>query len=226
MRNYWLKIAGGALAVFAVGLAGVYAVRSIHRRVHDLANGTGDITIPLLGIVPLSIGNVRLGSVNKIEIHRDAPKHVDGFTILARLDDSVDADRFADCFFTLQDPTQINDKTTFTCLDSIPTGMREFGDLRLIDSSGDAVSERPLILAERDIADLQNTHGGGSPNADSIRASAESIGAAARKMGDSIRREMRARYGPGSSGTVYRPTRPDPPVPQKPPAKPATAAKP
>ncbi|MGH7531852.1 MAG: hypothetical protein ACREL4_01060 [Gemmatimonadales bacterium] len=226
MRSYWLKIIAGALGIFVIGLIAIRAFDSIHQRVHGLVNGNGDISIPLLGMVPLSIGQEHLGTIRQLEIHRDTPKHVSGFTVVARLDDSVDADQFDDCYFTLQDPAHINVKSVFVCLDSIPPGMRPFGTLQLGDSSDDDASDRPLLLSDGDIADLQNAHGdNGAPNIDSITAAAESLRASARHSGDSIRRAMRARYGDGSSGTVYRPTRPDPPVTQNPPAKPKTPPK-
>ena len=224
MRGYWLKIAGGALTIFAVGLAVIFGFRSIHHRVDGLVHGSADITIPLLGLVPLSIGQSRVGSIRQVEIHRDAPRHVSGFTVVARLDDSVDADSFDDCYFTVRDPARIDNTTTFVCLDSIPDGMRPFGTLQLGDSTDDAASVRPLLLTAQDIADLQNAHrDAGVSNVDSLSAAGDSAGAAARRMGDSIRRVMRARYGDRSTGTVYRPTRPDPPVPPKPSATPKAA---
>ena len=224
MKAYWLKIAGGALTIFAVGLGVIFGFRSIHHRVDGLVHGNADITIPLLGLVPLSIGQSRVGSIRQVEIHRDAPGHVSGFTVVARLDDSVDADSFDDCYFTVHDPARIDNKTTFVCLDSIPDGMHPFGTLQLGDRTDDAASVRPLLLTATDIADLQNAHRDASvSNVDSLSAAADSIGAAARRMGDSIRRVMRARYGDRSTGTVYHPTRPDPRVIQKPPAKPKAA---
>lgn len=227
MKGYWLKIAGGALAIFAAGLVVIFGFRNIHRRVDGLVSGSGDITIPLLGMVPLSIGQIRVGSIRRLEIHRDAPKHVSGFTVVARLDDSVDADDFDDCYFTVRDPNRINDKTTFVCLDSIPAGMHPFGTLQLGDGEDDAASVRPLVLTAADIADLQNAHRDeGVPNVDSLQAAADSAGMAARRMGDSIRRVMRDRYGDGSTGTVYRPTRPDPPGTPKPRTKPKAAPRP
>ncbi|HET7025701.1 MAG TPA: hypothetical protein VFI39_10895 [Gemmatimonadales bacterium] len=227
MRSYWLKIAAKALMIFVIGLIGIQAFRRIQQRVHGLVNGSADVTIPLLGIVPLSIGNERLGAIRELEIHRDAPKHVSGFTVVARLDDSVDADRFDDCNFTLRDPTRINDKSMFVCLDSIPAGMRPFGTLQLSDSQDDSASVRPLLLTEQDINDLQQTyHDNATPNIDSLDAVAESIRAAAQRTGDSIGRVMRARYRKESTGTVYRPTRPDPPPSPTPSPKPKASSKP
>lgn len=220
MRSYWLKIAAGALTIFVIGLVVIHLFRNVHQRIHGLVNGSGDLTIPLLGIIPLSIGNVRLGDLRQLEIHRDTPKHVSGFTVVARLDDSVDADQFDDCYFTLQDPTHVNVNSVFVCLDSIPPGMRPYGTLQLGNSSDDNASVRPLLLTDQDINDLQGAyHNNGTPNVDSLDAVAESIGAAAQRTGDSIGRAMRAQYGKGSTGTVYRPTRPDPPVAPGPPPK-------
>lgn len=224
MRSYWLKIVAGSLGIFVIGLVAIRAFHSIHDKLHGLVTGSGDISIPLLGMVPLSIGPRKFGTIRRLEIHRDTPKHVSGFTIIARLDDSVDADQFDDCYFTLQDPTHIDVKSEFVCIDSIPPGMHPFGSLQLADSSDDFASVRPLLLTDRDIADLQGAyHDDQGPNADSLNAVAESIGTAARRTGDSIGRVMRERYGKRSAGTVYRPTRPDPPVPQNPPPKPKAA---
>ena len=233
MRNYWIKIAAGALGIFAVGLLAVFGFRRVKSEVTSVTSGTGDISIPLMGVIPFSVTGDRIGSLRKIQIHRDAPKHVSGFRLVARLDDSVDSDRFSDCYFTVPNATAIDEHTTFTCLDSIPAGMREFGDVEFVDGDDDEDLTRPIVLTDHDIADFQNANGhdgnfhydirGDSAriNADSIRAAAESVGEAGRRMGDSIRRVMEARYGRHSGGTIYAPTRPDP----KPPVPPSVPTK-
>ena len=210
MRRYWIKITGGALAIFIVGMLLVRGVEGIHSRVHDMFDGSGDITIPLMGIIPLSIGDVQYGHLNKIQIHRDQQKQVTGVTLVARLADSVDSDQFDDCDFTVRDASHIDEHSTFTCLDSIPDGMREFGSIRFVDEDGDDDLVRPLVLADADIHDLQ-THNGGQNrrvNGDSIRAVAESVGEAARRTGDSIRRVMDQRYGHGAPAAPVAPPAP------------------
>ena len=220
MRRYWIKITGGALAIFIVGMLLVRGVEGIHSRVHDIFNGSGDITIPLMGIIPLSIGDVQYGHLNKIQIHRDQQRQVTGITLVARLADSIDSDQFQDCDFTVRDASHIDDHTTFTCLDSIPAGMREFGSMRFVDEDGDDDLVRPLVLAEADIHDLQTRNGGQNRriNTDSIQAVAESAGEAARKMGDSIRRVMEQRYGHRAPGAPVPPPAPTAPSTSKGPA--------
>lgn len=224
MRRYWFKIAGGALAIFVVVMLVIRGVEGIRGRVQDVMNGSGDVTIPLMGIMPLSIGGVRYGRLNKIQIHRDAPKHVSGVTLVARLDDSVDSDRFDACDFTVGHATHIDEHTTFTCLDSIPAGMREFGTVRFVDEDGDEDLTRPLVLTEADIRDVQDNNGGGSVriNTDSIQAVAESAGNVARRMGDSIRRVMEQRYGRGAPDAPVPPAAPRAPSKQGVPASRAT----
>lgn len=213
MRRYWIKITGGALAIFIVGMLLVRGVEGIHSRVHEMFNGSGDITIPLMGLIPLSVGDVQYGHLNKIQIHRDQQKQVTGITLVARLADSIDSDRFDDCDFTVRDASHIDEHSSFTCLDSIPEGMREFGSIRFVDEDGDDDLVRPLVLAEADIHDLQTRNGGQNRriNTDSIQAAAESAGQAARRMGDSIRRVMEERYGhraPAAPGVPTAPTAP------------------
>lgn len=210
MRRYWIKITGGALAIFIVGMLLVRGAEGIHSRVHDMFDGSGDITIPLMGIIPLSIGDIQYGHLNKIQIHRDQQKQVTGITLVARLADSVDSDQFDDCDFTVRDASHIDEHSTFTCLDSIPEGMREFGSIRFVDEDGDEDLTRPLVLPQADIHDLQTRNGGQNRrvNGDSIRAAAESAGAAARRMGDSIRRVMDQRYGHRTTGGPVPPAAP------------------
>ncbi|MFI5234892.1 MAG: hypothetical protein ACHQXA_04210 [Gemmatimonadales bacterium] len=230
MRTYWIKIVAGALGIFALGLVAIFAFRKVTGGVNQLVHGTGDVNIPLLGFVPFSIAGRPIGNLRTLQIHRDAPKHVTGFRLVTRLDDSVDSDRFDECFFTLTDASRINEHTTFACVDSIPPGMREFGDVQFVDSEGDEDLSRPIVLSEQDIADFQNANDHGAVritvNDDSIRTAADSMATASRRMGDSIRREVQARYGRRSGGTVYSPTRPDPPAGPKPPAKAAPSPKP
>lgn len=211
MRGYWLKIIGGALGVFVVGMVIRGVARGIHHQVDSVVNSSSDISIPLMGIVPLSIQGARLGHLNKVVIERDAPKHVSGIVVVARLDDSVDSDRFSDCDFTAGNVSKIDQHTTFTCLDSVPAGMQRFGTVRFVDADGDLDLERPLVLGDRDVADIQDRNGGteeATVHADSIAAWAESVRTEKHRWADSLRRTLRERYRPA-------PAEPAPPAPPR-----------
>ena len=72
MRNYWLKILLGALGIFAVGMIGVTMVRSGIAKVNSVVHGDGPITIPL-GLIPFALAGERLGKLDHVTLHREAP---------------------------------------------------------------------------------------------------------------------------------------------------------
>ena len=195
MRNYWLKIALGSLVIFAVGMAIASMVNKGRNAVHDLAVGTGPITVPLLGAVPFVLDGERLGSVSQLTMYRSAPKIPSSFRVVVSLPDSVPSERLGRCII-LVDPERsssgrhfdINAKTAFRCLASADTAGKElepFGTLA-IRSRPDSV---PFLLPRQVIQDIQT---GDSTETDSVPADlGDSIAASVHRAMDSAKASAR-----------------------------------
>jgi hypothetical protein len=114
MRNYWLRILFGALAIFAVGMVGVTLARQGIGRMRNVVEGSGPITVPV-AFVPFKLDGERLGTIQRIRINRLAPKQVSSVNIVVRLADSVPPSRLASCILVGEGFQDINSRTTFTC---------------------------------------------------------------------------------------------------------------
>jgi len=181
MRNYWLKIALGALAIFAVGMIISKGIGKGREAVHDVADGVGPISIPVPGFVPFSLDGVRLGSVRRITMYRSAPKLPSGFAVSVQLADSVPSERLARCIILLDanengagTSFNINAKTAFRCLTAADTAGKDlvaFGTIRLRsrpDSFAVVVPRSVIRDLQREASDTAQV----SPaSGDSIRAS-------------------------------------------------------
>ncbi len=189
MRNYWLKIALGVLVIFAIGMGIARAVDKGRDAVHAIAEGTGPITVPLLGAVPFILDGHHLGSVSQLTMYRSAPKVPSSFRVVVSLPDSVASDVLAKCII-LVDPERnssgrhfnIDAKTAFRCLtpaDSAGKDLEPFGMLA-IRSRSDSF---PFLLAREVIQDIQTEY---SRDDDSVPADlGDSIQASVRRAMDS-----------------------------------------
>jgi len=220
MRNYWLKILLGALGIFVLGMIGVTIVRSGIAKVNSVVEGSGPITIPL-GLIPFVLAGERLGNLDRVTLHRDAPSRVDQVELEVDLADSLLAHGLSGCRLAakFEDDGKggVNVRVgrdqnrTFECVreDSTPPNMVEYGTA--IFRPGNV--EVPLLLPADLVAELQSLSfasdsaraaAGDSmppvpvPNTDSIRAEVErqlervdSIRSSSRRFGDSIRAEAR-----------------------------------
>ena len=88
MRNYWMRIALGALGIFVVGLVGISLVRRSVGGVRAVAEGSGPITLPVM-FVPFKLNGEKLGTVSRVVLHRDAPKRLKSVELAIKLNDSV-----------------------------------------------------------------------------------------------------------------------------------------
>jgi hypothetical protein len=221
MRNYWLKILLGAIAIFAVGMIGVTIVRSGVSRVHDVVEGSGPLTIPL-AFIPFSVEGERLGTLKRLVIERPEPRKVSSVQVHIDVSDSLVAQGLSECRLAAnlegdrprKEGVNVHidrDSAAFTCLqgDSVPADLVEFG--RAVLEPGGI--EIPLFLKQDLVAELQKGFAEESADetlvdADSIaeaaKAQAESAMAAAgvegkvaaqlgRRLGDSLRRIGMAR---------------------------------
>lgn len=175
MRNYWLRIVLGALVIFGVGMVIATMIRRGSRAVHEIAEGSGPISMPLPGFVPFSLDGNRLGSVRRITMYRDAPKKPSSFVVSVSLPDSISSDRLARCII-LVDTSQntagtsvnINGKTAFRCLSAADTAgmdLMPFGSI-VIRARGDSF---PFLLPRRVVDEMRNPS---RPAADSATATA------------------------------------------------------
>jgi hypothetical protein len=204
MRNYWLRIALGAAAIFVVGMIGVTLARQGVGRVRGVMEGSGPITLPV-AFVPFKLDGRKLGSVNKVVLLRDAPKSISSVELEIKLGDSTLARGLAGChlaanFDAQHKPGDVRTHAdpfssgVFSCLDrsdSVPQ-FQVFG--RAVFQPGDV--SVPLLLPNDIVDDLKQGQFG-SQDEDSIGAAAEaradSIAAAADAQADSISTVAEAR---------------------------------
>jgi hypothetical protein len=194
MNRYWLKIGVGALAVFAVGLV-IWSMveRGVHE-VQDLAGSDRAISIPLLGIVPFNVEGRQAGRIDRITLLRDAPKQISGVVVRVGRADSLPADAFAGCTFTVRDPAHLDENTEFRCLREPAqlAGFESFGEVRIATPGG--VIVRRIVLPSEVIADLRDPSNfdanveGGQLEDEAAAAVADSIGAAMEQFADSVSR--------------------------------------
>ncbi len=185
MRNYWLRIALGAVAVFTVGMIGVTLARQGVGHVRGVLAGSGPISFPL-PFVSFKLDGQKLGKVNRVVLHRDAPKQIAGVELDIRLDDSVVARGLEGCRLAANfdedrtpprarphDPARRFTPGVFTCLPGAtetPPEFEEFG--HAVFQPGDV--KVPLFLPTDMVSDLREGHFD-SPEEDSIAIAAEAV---------------------------------------------------
>lgn len=208
MRGYWLRIIAGALAIFLVGFAIVSAVRSGKQRVRHVAQTADPISIPL-AFIPFNLDNNRVGTIRRLTILRSEPKSITGFRIRVELSDP-DALRLlaAGCVMSVENPTQLNSRTSFSCL-PVDSAMIEFGRVELLAETGGTRVDFPLYLPPHVVAEFRNA-GVDSGSTVNREVNADSIAQSMRQMADSIRRETRALADSVRREVTARPPAPTP----------------
>ncbi|HUG27518.1 MAG TPA: hypothetical protein VMK53_04410 [Gemmatimonadales bacterium] len=208
MRGYWLRIIAGALAIFLVGFAVISVVRSGKQRVRTVTQTADPISIPL-AFIPFNLDSSRVGTIRRLTILRSEPKSITGFRIRVELSDP-DALRLlaAGCVMSVDNPTQLTSRTSFSCLPADST-MTEFGRVELLAETGGTRVDFPLYLPLQVVAEFRETgvEAGVSANRE---INADSIARSVRQMGDSIRRETRALADSVRREVTARPPGPTP----------------
>ena len=190
MRNYWLKIFLGALAVFGVGMIVVYGIRGASDSIEEIAEGTGPITIPL-AFVPFEVDGQRAGTIRRLVIFRDSTQEPTSVEVTISPADSAAASRVEQCILTIrQDVNATGGRNShpnrFDCLRATDTAgkdLAQFGELRIRDHEG-----RFALFAPRDqIEDLKN-HSSDRLTAseEAARVAEESAQVARERIADSI----------------------------------------
>jgi hypothetical protein len=114
MRNYWLRIIVGAVAVFCVGMVGVTLARQGIGRVRGVVEGSGPISLPV-AFLPFKLDGEKIGTIQRIRINRNAPNQVRSVEVTVRLADSVSPGRLDPCILVAQGFDQMNSETTVLC---------------------------------------------------------------------------------------------------------------
>jgi hypothetical protein len=197
MRNYWIRIALGAVAIFTVGMIGVTLAKQGVGRVRGVVEGSGPITLPI-PFVDFKLDGQKLGTLESVVLLREAPKRISAVELEVKLRDSVLARGLEGCRLAANFEAEHNRRGVdvragpvstgvFTCLtgtDSNPK-FQEFGRATF-QPGGVSV---PLLLPNDIVDDLRKGNFG-SGEEDSIAASAA---AAAQATADSIAQEAEAK---------------------------------
>ncbi|MGE5925884.1 MAG: hypothetical protein ACM357_00905 [Gemmatimonadota bacterium] len=148
MRGYWLKIALGALAIFAIGM-GIVSVFEVGRRnVEAVVEGTGPITVPL-AFVPLNVDGARLGTLRRVRVYRDSLQRPTRIEATISGADSAGLARLADCVLAI-DSADVRGNVRpnhYRCLgagDTAGADLVTFGELLIRDRT-----ERFSLFAPR-----------------------------------------------------------------------------
>jgi hypothetical protein len=192
MRNYWVRIALGALAIFTVGMVGVTLVRRGIGGVRKVTEGSGPISLPV-AFVPFKLDGQKLGTVSKVVLFRDAPKRIVSVELEIKLGDSALARGLEGCRLAADFDAEHNPggvrvdgdpltRGVFSCLgkDDSTTALQEFG--RALFQPGDV--SVPLLLPNDIVDDLRQGDLGSQELA---------VEDAAQAMADSITEEVEAR---------------------------------
>ena len=147
MKWYWGKITLTAVAIFAVGYSIMNVAKATKRQVVNVVEGTGDVTIPL-ALVPFNFDGAKLGTFRRLVIHRSGPDQVSGVDVTVRLSDPGQVAQLAGCHLTVEDPTRINEHSSFRCV-SMDSTLEGFGTMLIQtkDSDGDWVEAATVPLA-------------------------------------------------------------------------------
>jgi hypothetical protein len=96
MRNYWLRIALGALAIFTVGMIAHSLIHKGMNSVKGVVEGSGPLSIPL-AFVPFRLGGDKLGTLERLTLRRETPTHVTSVELGIKLRDSMVARGLEGC---------------------------------------------------------------------------------------------------------------------------------
>ena len=213
MRTYWMKIVVGALAIFALGMLGVFLVRRGADRVHHLVDSGDPITIPL-AFVPFNVNGEKLGTIGALVLHRSGPKKVTGADLKVDLTQPSAAAGLAQCVLVAEHIDNIDLHSIFTCGAARDTSGRGLARVGVV-SLGMGHASVPFFASKaqlddfrhnaRDVADsATNAASDSAASADGepdstgaqlrvgtpalpVSPTADSPGRAGKELGDSIR---------------------------------------
>jgi hypothetical protein len=211
MRNYWLRIALGALAIFTVGMIGRALVNRGIGSVKGVVEGSGPLSIPL-AFIPFELSGNKLGTFERVTLERTAPRSVSSVRLEVKLADSTLARGLEGCRLAAnldQDESgkhNINIERgrfaegTFWCADgaAADTGLVEYG--QAIFRPGDVTV--PLYLPQGLVAELQDIHFDAEDSTEATAAAEAAAEAAVESTIDAVvdstvaAEQAKARIGP------------------------------
>ena len=202
MRNYWVRIALGAAAIFIVGMVGLTLVRRGLGTVHGVVHGSGPISIPL-AFIPFQLNGDKLGTLQRVTLQREAPNRVTSVELEVKLGDSLLARGLEGCRLAANvdsDTARSNGvnihggpfkEGSFWCAkdDSTSEGLVEYG--HAIFHPGDV--KVPLLLSQGLVDELQDLDfdNDSTPPVDEVQV--DSIVAAAERTADSVSKAAHVR---------------------------------
>jgi hypothetical protein len=131
MQRYWVRIAVGALAVFAVGMVCISLMHNAIANVKALAKSDRPIGIPL-ALLPFRVAGEELGTVRRLELLRSSPQEVSGVRLTVRLKDSTHIESLRDCVVTLLGHQVFGGREGFVCsspADSVAEHLEKIGEI-------------------------------------------------------------------------------------------------
>lgn len=150
MRNYWLRIALGALGVFVVGMLIWTGVRKGRDTVVEVVESDRPITIPL-AFVPFTVDGRTLGTLSRVEILRTSPEQVSAVNFTVKLADSVADDQLATCVLVAKDNLDhLNPGRAFTCATAADTAGRDLAPVGQLETQHGSVF---VLLAKKGTLD-------------------------------------------------------------------------
>jgi hypothetical protein len=176
MRNYWMRIALGALAIFTVGMVARALITRGIGGVKGVVEGSGPITIPL-AFIPFQLGGDKLGTLERVTLERTSPRSVSSVRLEVKLSDSMLARGLEGCRLAAspdnKDGRRRVEASTFWCADAAATDadMVEYG--QAVFRPGEVTV--PLYLPEDLVEELQNLDFGEDSAAAIAEAQAEAI---------------------------------------------------
>jgi hypothetical protein len=187
MKSYWVKIALGALGIFAIGMIIVTVIRKARHQVRVYSETSEPISIPFpFGIVPFRLDGNRLGTVEHMTLLRDSPDRISNVRLVVKLADSVESSRLANCMLVVHDVEHFDNRTSFTCQTADTAGLQlvPYGQVEL-EGAGTTF---PLLLPASAVADLRSESASGELEAriDSISNAAEAMADSLSEVADSI----------------------------------------
>jgi hypothetical protein len=188
MRNYWLKIALGALGVFLVGFLGVSLFRKARTTVVSTFDSTDPISLPI-PFVDFKLEGQKLGEVSRVVLLREQPDRIASVTVVLDVVDSLRTGLHK-CIVSVDNLDHFNDKTSFQCHtpeDTAGLTLIPFGRVAFKGGSTDTI---PLLLPAQAVSDIQRIsfrHHGNSFQINQVSDSEQDVRDSIQELRDSIR---------------------------------------
>ena len=179
MQRYWLRIALGATAVFALGMGIIVLARSSIAEVKALATSSRPIGIPLM-ILPFRLDGTQIGSIRRLELLRRSPSEVSGIRLRVQLQDSTARAGLSDCRLTMLETQTLGARNGFKCASSTDSAAEHLESIgEVVFEPGGAVQ---AIFAPADHAPHWRGRDTASMRAELMRLQAEDLADSAARV--------------------------------------------